>query len=73
MAPFTTENLEYVEEFEVFIQKSSSAGLDKESKVLVNSLFAIDKNLRLQLCLGSINDRQKESVKKALLTVFELD
>lgn len=72
IAPLTSDDLDYIEEFEVFIEKTHQSGLDKDSKILINSLFAVEKNLRLKSFLGSINDKEKELVKNALLTVFEL-
>lgn len=72
VAPLTTDSLDHIEEFEVFIRPQKKNGLDKPSKILINSLFAIEKNLRLKSHLGSINDQEKELVKNALFTVFEL-
>jgi mRNA-degrading endonuclease toxin of MazEF toxin-antitoxin module len=72
VAPFSTDLSLINDKFEVFVKKAKENGLDKDSKILINSLFAIEKNLRLKSRLGSINDKEKELVKSALFTVFEL-
>jgi mRNA-degrading endonuclease toxin of MazEF toxin-antitoxin module len=55
VAPFSTDLSLINDKFEVFVKKAKENGLDKDSKILINSLFAIEKNLRLKSRLGSIN------------------
>src|SRR5271170_6563587 len=51
-APLTTDNVEKVELFEVFIENTPKTGLDYPSKILLNYLFALDKELRFEKRLG---------------------
>lgn len=73
VVPLTTNGLDCIEEFEVLISKSGNNRLEQDSKALFDSLFAINKNLRLQYCLGSISKQEKEKINQVLLTIFELD
>jgi mRNA-degrading endonuclease toxin of MazEF toxin-antitoxin module len=72
VAPLTTDDLECIEPFEVLVEKTNENKLEQDSKILFDSLFSLNKKLRLQYCLGFINNKQKELVKKVLITIFEL-
>jgi mRNA-degrading endonuclease toxin of MazEF toxin-antitoxin module len=64
-APLTTDNVDKVELFEVFIKNTSETGLDCPSKILLNYLFTLDKNLRLEKKLGVASSEIMAKVKKA--------
>src|SRR5438876_10105979 len=65
--PITTDNVETIELFEVFIENAPETGLDEPSKVQLIYPLTIDKELRLvgNKCLGKINRKIVEQVKKA--------
>ena len=64
-APLTTNNVEKVELFEVFIKNTPETGLDYPSKILLNYPFTLDKELRLEKKLGVVNKEIMEKAKKA--------
>lgn len=64
-APLTTNNIERVELFEVFIKNTLETGLDYPSKILLNYPFTLDKELRLEKKLGVASSEVMAKVKKA--------
>jgi mRNA-degrading endonuclease toxin of MazEF toxin-antitoxin module len=64
VAMMTTEDLENVRLFEVFIKNTKETGLDEPSKISFNRLFSVFK-LRLEKCLGITNRETMEKVKEA--------
>jgi mRNA-degrading endonuclease toxin of MazEF toxin-antitoxin module len=64
-APLTTDNVENIELFEVFIKNAPETGLDYPSKILLNYLFTLDKELRFKKRLGVASKEVMEKVKKA--------
>jgi mRNA-degrading endonuclease toxin of MazEF toxin-antitoxin module len=64
-APLTTDNVEKVELFEVFIKNTPETGLDYPSKILLNYPFTLDKGLRFEKRLGIASKEVMEKVKKA--------
>jgi mRNA-degrading endonuclease toxin of MazEF toxin-antitoxin module len=64
-APLTTDNIENVELFEVFIKNTPETGLDYPSKILLNYPFTLDKELRLEKKIGVASKEIMEKVKKA--------
>ena len=52
VAPLTTENIETIKPFEVYIKNTPEVGLDEESKIVLNHPFSIFKELRLEKFLG---------------------
>jgi mRNA-degrading endonuclease toxin of MazEF toxin-antitoxin module len=63
--PLTTEEIEKVKLFEVFIKNTPETGLDYPSKILLNYPFTLDKELRLEKRLGVVGREVMEKVKKA--------
>ncbi|MEK6907371.1 MAG: type II toxin-antitoxin system PemK/MazF family toxin [Nanoarchaeota archaeon] len=64
IAPLTSQNIENIYPVEVFIPKNISK-LDKDSKILLNQIRAIDKR-RLVKKLGKVNQDIMERVDEAL-------
>jgi len=61
----TTDDLENVQLFEVFIKNTPETGLDEPSKIVLNHPFTIFKELRLEKRLGVANKEVMEKVKVA--------
>src|SRR3989338_5138437 len=64
IAPVTSQNLEKTYPIEVILPKSGT-GLEKESKVLLNQIRAVDKR-RLVKRLGKVNDEYIEKINDAI-------
>ncbi|MBI2144991.1 type II toxin-antitoxin system PemK/MazF family toxin [Candidatus Woesearchaeota archaeon] len=64
IAPATSQKLEKIYHFEVFLSQENS-GLPKNSKALLNQIRAVDKK-RLIKRLGQINNETLEKVNEAL-------
>ena len=75
MAPLTSEKgeMEEVADYEVFIRNDKETGLDKPSKVLLQRVRSVEKELRLIEYLGKANKEIMAKVKKALKTVLDLE
>jgi hypothetical protein len=61
----TTDDLENIQLFEVFIKNTSETGLDEPSKIVLNHPFTIFRKLRLKKLLGVANREIMEKVKVA--------
>jgi hypothetical protein len=61
----TTDDLENIKLFEVFIQNTPETGLDEPSKIVLNHPFTIFKELRLEKRLGVASREIMEKVKIA--------
>jgi len=66
----TTENLENVEPYEVFINNIPEIGLDHPSKILCDCPFTFNKELRLVKKLGVANKKIMSQVKIAWQIAF---
>lgn len=76
VAPLSDESWEIlteVETFEVLIKSNLTNGLDKDSKILLNRLRAIDKELRLRDYCGTASKEIMERVKRSLKITFNFD
>jgi len=62
--PMTTEAIEDIEPFEVFVKNTKETGLDYPSKLQFNYPRTIDR-VRLKEYLGVLNSKFIEEVKKA--------
>jgi mRNA-degrading endonuclease toxin of MazEF toxin-antitoxin module len=65
IVPITTERLDIINPFEVYLEKNEIFGLDKESKILLNYPLTIQKNLRLKHKLGFVSENIMNEVKIA--------
>ena|ERR1043166_1504366 len=66
------ENLSQVQTFEVLIKANSTNGLNKDSKILLNRVRAIDKELRLRDYVGVASEEIMEEVSKGLELVLNI-
>ena len=73
VATLTTDDVENVKPFEVFIENTPETGLDHPSKILVGYSFTIYKELRLIERLGMVNEKTMSQVKLALRITFYLE
>lgn len=71
VAMLTTDNLENIRLFEVFISNIPETGLDEPSKIVLNHPFTIFKELRLEKRLGIVSREVMERVKKAWQIAFD--
>src|SRR3954466_7781571 len=55
VAMMTTEELENIQLFEVFIKNTPETGLDEPSKIILNHPFTVFRELRLEKRLGVAN------------------
>jgi mRNA-degrading endonuclease toxin of MazEF toxin-antitoxin module len=68
--PFTTEDIEQVELFEVLVPNTKENGLDKISKLQFNYPFTVDKE-RFKQQLGLANRKIIEQAKIAWKVAFD--
>jgi len=75
VVPITTEDIENIEPFEVFIKNTQETGLDYPSKAQFIFPMTIDKELRLvdKQRLGVASKEVMEKVSKALKVAFDVD
>jgi len=66
------ENLAEIQHFEVLIRANATNGLEKDSKILLNRLRAIDKKLRLRDYCGVVSEEIMEQVNKGLELVLNI-
>ena len=63
MAPLTSDEIKEVADYEVFVKNTKETGLDKPSKVLLQRVRAVEKELRLINYLGEVDkERNLESM-----------
>jgi len=60
----TTEDMEIIEPFEVYVENTPKNGLDYPSKLQLNYPRTIDR-ARLKECLGVLNRKMIEKLRKA--------
>jgi len=73
MAPLTSEDIKEVADYEVFVKNTKETGLDKPSKVLLQRIKAVEKELRLIDYLGVVDKEIMEKVKEGLEIVLDLE
>nr|WP_281267987.1 type II toxin-antitoxin system PemK/MazF family toxin [endosymbiont GvMRE of Glomus versiforme] len=73
VAMMTTDDLENIQPFEVFIKNTLQNGLDEPSKIILNHPFTVFRELRLEKCLGIASREVMEQVKKAWKIVFDVE
>jgi len=61
----TTDDLENIQLFEVFIQNTPGNGLAEPSKIVLNRPFTVFRELRLERHLGVASREVMEKVKVA--------
>jgi len=71
VAMMTTDDLENVQLFEVFIRNTPETGLDEPSKIVLNHPFTVFKELRLEKRLGVASREVMEKVKIAWKIAFD--
>lgn len=65
VVPLTTEDIENVKLWEVFVDNTPETGLEEPSKIIVNRPYAVFKELRLIKRLGEISKETMDKVKVA--------
>jgi mRNA-degrading endonuclease toxin of MazEF toxin-antitoxin module len=75
VVPLTTDDIENIEPFEVYIKDTKETGLDKPSKIQFIHPFTIDKELRLvgNKRLGVANKEIMEKAKRAWQIAFDTE
>ena len=73
MGPFTTDEIDEIADYEVFVKNTKETGLDKPSKVLLQRIKAVEKELRLIDYLGTVDKKTMEKVKEGLKVVLDLE
>jgi len=73
MAPLTSDEIKEVADYEVLVKSTKETGLDKPSKVLLQRVRAVEKELRLINYLGEVDKETMKEVEKALKTVLDLE
>jgi mRNA-degrading endonuclease toxin of MazEF toxin-antitoxin module len=70
----TTDEIEEVRSFEVFIKNAKENGLNQSSKICCNYLHTINKKLRLvdKKPLGKVNTETMKKIKECLQIVLNL-
>ena len=73
VAMMTTDDLENIQLFEVFIKNTSETGLDEPSKIVLNHPFTVFRKLRLEKHLGVASREVMEKVKIAWKIAFDVE
>jgi mRNA-degrading endonuclease toxin of MazEF toxin-antitoxin module len=73
MAPFTSDEIKEVADYEVLVKNTKETGLDKPSKALLQRIKVVEKELRLIDYLGTIDKKTMEKVEKGLKIVLDLE
>jgi mRNA-degrading endonuclease toxin of MazEF toxin-antitoxin module len=73
MAPLTSDEIKEIADYEVFVKNTKETGLDKPSKVLLQRVKAVEKELRLIDYLGIVDQEIMKEVKKGLEIVLDLE
>ena len=75
VVPFTTDDIENVEPFEVYVKNTKETGLEEPSKIQLIYPFTIDKELRLvgNKRLGKANHQIMEQAKQAWKVAFDVE
>ena len=68
----TTEDIDNIEPFEVFVKNTSETGIDYPSKIQFIYPFTVDRE-RLKKCLGKASRKVIEQSKQAWKTAFEVE
>lgn len=71
IATLTTEDIEDIKPFEIFIDNTSETGLDEPSKIQISYPYTVDKKLRLIKCLGKASKEIMTKAKKAWNLSFD--
>jgi len=71
VATLTTDDIENVRPFEVFIKDNKENGLDYPSKILTGYSFSVYKERLIEL-LGTVEEEIMTKVKTALKITFDL-
>jgi len=73
VSPLSTEDLDQVEDFEVYIAKTAENGLEQNSKILGNRLQTIDKIVRLKGFIGFVSPEIMVKVNQVLKLVLVVE
>jgi len=73
VAMMTTDDLENIQLFEVFIQNTPENGLTEPSKIILNRPFTVFRELRLEKRLGVASRETMEKVKVAWKISFDVE
>jgi mRNA-degrading endonuclease toxin of MazEF toxin-antitoxin module len=73
VAMMTTDDLEDIQLFEVFIKNAPETGLDEPSKIVLNHPFTVFRKLRLEKRLGIASREVIEKVKLAWKIAFDVE
>ena len=73
VAMMTTEDLENIQLFEVFIENTPETGLDEPSKIVLNHPFTVFRELRLEKKLGIVSREIMKQAKKAWQIAFDTE
>jgi mRNA-degrading endonuclease toxin of MazEF toxin-antitoxin module len=68
--PLTTEDIDIIEPFEVYVENTKENGLDYPSKLQFNYPRTIDRE-RLKECLGVLSSEKIREVKRAWRVAFD--
>ena len=71
MITLTTDDIENIRPFEVFVENNKKTGLDYPSKILAGYSFSIYKERLIEL-LGTVEEEIIAKVKTALKITFDL-
>lgn len=73
MAPFTSDEIKEIADYEVFVKNTKENGLDKPSKILLQRIKAVEKELRLIDYLGTVDKETIGKVEEGLKIVLDLE
>ena len=73
VAMLTTDDLENIQLFEVFVQNTPENGLTEPSKIVLNRPFTVFRELRLEKRLGVASRETMEKVKVAWKISFDVE
>lgn len=72
--PLSSQELERIEPYEIFVKRNQKNGLEKNSKILFNRLRNIEKATRLgENCIGAVDEEIMKQVQEKLKLVLDLE
>lgn len=70
--PITSKEIGEERSFEMFLKSNNVNNLSKDSKILLNLIFTIDKDVRLKKFIGKLSKEEVNVFEDKIKTVLNL-
>jgi mRNA-degrading endonuclease toxin of MazEF toxin-antitoxin module len=71
ICPITSQNIADIKSFEMLLRPNDWNNLSKDSKILLNLIFTMNKEYRLQKPMGKLNPEELKTVEQKLKLVLD--